>query len=361
MAKPKITLNKPIGRKNKYPEKTTINLLYRESHTAENIFSLVCFGIFLIFLYFFLRYFVFYQLHRADAAEQKYQQAEEALNEARDQNSIYDQVRQQYSHYGNGYVNDEEKAEQDRVTMLNIIDEKIHSVGGIQNIAITDNVATVTLEVASADRLPAIIETLQQSEYVSYVTAQTAGTVDKNQTAPATVTNADGSVTVQQLVNAVLTIYFRSNEEVQAAISSGTATANDAALDAGKTAVGSNAYVPEITQTEAAADPGAQAAADAAAQAQSQAAAQTQAAQTAQTAAQAAQSAAKAAAKSSTKSGSSTAASSGSSSGSAAAQTAAPAAQTAPTTAAAAGQSVNIQTPTTDTTINDLQSGKQPY
>lgn len=238
-----------IGRSGKYPSKKTINLMYREHDTQDRVFTLVLFALFMIFLYFFSCYGVAAQLARADAAEANYSRMEQNLEKMKEANSQYASVRADYSHYGNGYLNDEELSRQDRVTMLNVIDERVHAAGGIQTIQIQDNIAVITVGVTDAQRLPDIILSLEGSEYVNYVTAQTAATdEDKDKLS----LSADGTPDQPLFVTGQLTIYFRTPEEVRAALDSGAVSAtSDQALDAGEygSATGQNAYIPSIQHT----------------------------------------------------------------------------------------------------------------
>ena len=233
-----------LGGKSKYPSKKTINLMYREHDTQDRIFTIVLFLLFMIFLYFFSRFGVAAQLAKADAAEAEYSRVEESLQKVKEANSSYADVRADYSHYGNSYLNDDERSRQDRVTMLNVIDERVHAAGGIQTVQIQNNVAVITVGVTDAQRLPDIILSLEGSEYVNYVTAQTAATNDDDYQL-----SADGTPEAPLFVTGQLTIYFRTPEEVKQAIEGGEAAASDQSLDAGEygTATGQNAYVPSIT------------------------------------------------------------------------------------------------------------------
>lgn len=238
-----------IGRSGRYPSKKTINLMYHEHDTQDRIFTIVLFVLFMIFLYFFSRYGVAAQLARADAAEANYSRMEQNLAKMKEANSQYANVRADYSHYGNGYLNDEELSRQDRVTMLNVIDERVHAAGGIQTIQIQDNIAVITVGVTDAQRLPDIILSLEGSEYVSYVTAQTAATDEDRDKLSL---SEDGTPDQPLFVTGQLTIYFRTPEEVRAALASGEASAtSDQALDAGEngSATGQNAYIPSIQHT----------------------------------------------------------------------------------------------------------------
>ena len=238
-----------IGRSGRYPSKKTINLMYHEHDTQDRNFTIVLFVLFMIFLYFFSHYGVAAQLARADAAEANYSRMEQNLAKMKEANSQYANVRADYSHYGNGYLNDEELSRQDRVTMLNVIDERVHAAGGIQTIQIQDNIAVITVGVTDAQRLPDIILSLEGSEYVNYVTAQTAATDEDRDKLSL---SADGTPDQPLFVTGQLTIYFRTPEEVRAALASGEASAtSDQALDAGEngSATGQNAYIPSIQHT----------------------------------------------------------------------------------------------------------------
>lgn len=167
----KSVLNMQIGRKDKYPSKTTLNLLYKESRRRENTIAILLFLVYLVCLYFFTRYMVIGRLAMADAAEQRYNHAVQALADVKQSNRIYEKVRAEYSHYGNGYLNEEEKSLQDRMTILDVLDEKIGDKGMVRNITLNGNLASVTMELEDAALLPEIIGALEQSEAVLYVTA----------------------------------------------------------------------------------------------------------------------------------------------------------------------------------------------
>lgn len=210
-----------LGKGGMYPSKRTINLLEKEHKTGETIFSLSLFLIFLIFLFGFSRLFVVDQLRKADEAENQYQQVEQSLSKIKEANQVYDDVESRYSHYGKGYLNDQERAEADRLTMLDVIEAKVHPSGGIRSITITDNTAELSVEISQADRMPEIIADLESSPYVNYATATTEGTVDLN----------DGALSY---VETDITIIFRTPQEL-AAIQAQSDTAGDTQAQSGGT------------------------------------------------------------------------------------------------------------------------------
>lgn len=237
-----------IGRARKLPVKKTINLMYKEKTRTDIVFTLLIFMLYLVALYFFSKYGVSAQLSKADAAESFFNQKLQELHALQAENNEYANVITEYSHYGNGFLTDGEVAAQDRITMLNVIDQRIHTTGGIQNIKIIDNIAQINLGVPEAEMIPEIIKQLEESEYVGYVTAQTASTVDNKNNAQVEV-DADGNVLTPLYVDASITVNFRSPAEVEEALSNGE-TAVDAYLDASPTgfATGTNVYVPTIVE-----------------------------------------------------------------------------------------------------------------
>ena len=237
-----------IGRARKLPVKKTINLMYKEKTRTDIVFTLLIFMLYLVALYFFSKYGVSAQLSKADAAESHFNQKLEELHALQAENNEYANVITEYSHYGNGFLTESEVAAQDRITMLNVLDQRIHTTGGIQNIKIVDNIAHINLGVPQAEMIPEIIKQLEESEYVGYVTAQTASTVDKKNNTQVEV-DEDGNVLTPLYVDASITVNFRSPAEVEAALANGE-TAVDAYLDASPTgfATGTNVYVPTIVE-----------------------------------------------------------------------------------------------------------------
>ena len=221
MAALRQLIHRKLGKGGAYPSKRTINLLENEHKTGETIFTLSLFLIFLVFLFGFSRLFVADQLQRADEAENQYQQVEQSLNKIKEANQVYDDVESRYSHYGKGYLNDQERAEADRLTMLDVIEQKVHPSGGIRSITITDNTAELSVEISQADRMPEIIADLESSPYVNYATATTEGTVDLN----------DGALSY---VETDITIIFRTPQEL-AAIQAQSDTAGNTQAQSGGT------------------------------------------------------------------------------------------------------------------------------
>lgn len=180
-------LNKPIG-KVRYPDKTSINLLMRDNSVRDPKFQIILFVIFAVVLALFVKFLVVDKLAEAYDAEKAYTQMQTQIDQLRASNEKYDQVREEYSHYGNGYLNDEEKIEQNRMAMMRAIQRNVISKSEIQSVEISGNVATLTIDNIRLKTVSDIVASLEDDDIVSFVTVSTAGTnTDSNALVTATV------------------------------------------------------------------------------------------------------------------------------------------------------------------------------
>ena len=180
-------LNKSIG-KVRYPDKTSINLLMRDNSVRDPKFQIILFVIFAVVLALFVKFLVVDKLAEAYDAEKAYTQMQTQIDQLRASNEKYDQVREEYSHYGNGYLNDEEKIEQNRMAMMRAIQRNVISKSEIQSGEISGNVATLTIDNIRLKTVSDIVASLEDDDIVSFVTVSTAGTnTDSNALVTATV------------------------------------------------------------------------------------------------------------------------------------------------------------------------------
>ncbi|MEY8296108.1 MAG: hypothetical protein ACLRJC_12615 [Emergencia timonensis] len=180
-------LNKSIG-KVRYPDKTSINLLMRDNSVRDPKFQIILFVIFAVVLALFVKFLVVDKLAEAYDAEKAYTQMQTQIDQLRASNEKYDQVREEYSHYGNGYLNDEEKIEQNRMAMMRAIQRNVISKSEIQSVEISGNVATLTIDNIRLKTVSDIVASLEDDDIVSFVTVSTAGTnTDSNALVTATV------------------------------------------------------------------------------------------------------------------------------------------------------------------------------
>ena len=197
-----------IGGQNKYPKKTSVNLCIVESHLRQNIISLLVFAAFMCVVLVFVRIFVMGQYAEVDKMEQAYNSRQQELTDLRDSNSNYEEVRADYSHYGNGYLNDEETIEQDRLEILKVVEDKLLPAGALENISIDGNTATLTIKNKKLANVSDIVASLEENDIVEYATVTNSATEDQmNQTAQ------DGTETesAQNLsVTSTMTIVFKN-------------------------------------------------------------------------------------------------------------------------------------------------------
>jgi hypothetical protein len=165
-------LNKEIhlGKARKDPEKTSINLLYVEDRSRQNKTAIALFAVYLVLLFFFTRFGVIGQLQRISAMESEYSTLQSQVDALKNSNAGYDAVRAEYSHYGNGYLNDDEKAQQDRMKILDVIEDKLLPSDALQDITITQNTATLTINSEKLKNVSEIVADLESDPIVSYVT-----------------------------------------------------------------------------------------------------------------------------------------------------------------------------------------------
>ncbi|MGN8738491.1 hypothetical protein [Bilifractor sp. HCP3S3_D3] len=164
--------------KGKYPTKTSINLVFHENNGKRIAFDLVVFGIFLVALGIFTKFMVLDKLNEINTAQAEYGAKQEQLKELVSSNSVYDDVSGQYSHYGTGYMNSDELAMQDRAKMMQVIDQDVQVDSGIKSISITGNTATLTIERTTLSEVSDVVQALQSSDIVQYVSPSTASTGD---------------------------------------------------------------------------------------------------------------------------------------------------------------------------------------
>ena len=210
-----------IGGGSKYPKKTSINLLRVESHVKENLFSIVVLLIFMTAVLFAVKHFVIGGYAEVDRMESYYNSEQSILDAMKDKNAEYSEVRAQYSHYGNGYLNEDEAAEQDRIKILDVVEQKLLSEGALENISITGNTATLTINNRKLGNVSDISAALEENDIVKYVTVTNSET-DQQDTGIA-VANEDATQK-KTTVTTIMTIIFKdANEDEKAAAAAAAA------------------------------------------------------------------------------------------------------------------------------------------
>ena len=184
----------------KLPSKQTLNLVYKEKDTGRRIFVILAIVFFFLILAGFAWFIVRGQLSKVAKARNKYQSVQNELNELAAVRSRYDGIEELYSHYGSSYMNADELALQNRMAILNVINNEISLAQGLSQIQLSGNTATVQLMSLELKQVSSIVAELEASPIVSYVGVDTAAMDEQGSLA-----RRSGS-----LVAATLTIEFTS-------------------------------------------------------------------------------------------------------------------------------------------------------
>ena len=124
MADLKSIANMQIGGP-KYPKKRRINLYQKQVKKGKIAAELGVFVVFMGLVYGFSQFDVVRLLRKADQAEAVYAATEQQLSALQKSNEVYSEVQAEYAHYGNGYLNEEERQLPDRRKMLDSLKSQI--------------------------------------------------------------------------------------------------------------------------------------------------------------------------------------------------------------------------------------------
>lgn len=187
----------------KVPVKNSINLFIEEKHTGKNVAEIAIFAAFMVGVALFSKFCVQGKLDEMSRLESNYHQMEQQVAEAEASVENYEDLRVEYSHYGNGYLSADELAMQDRMAMLDLIEDELLKKGALLNFSLSENVATLTINSAKLASVSEVVQDLEASDIVTYAFVSTAATKDQNQ-------NAESGK--PEKVISTLTIYFKSPE-----------------------------------------------------------------------------------------------------------------------------------------------------
>lgn len=195
------------GGSSKYPTKKSINLHIEEDHTSQNLGAVAIFAVFMVALGFFTKFFILDRIDAVNQAEAQYDQLQQEVAAIEQSLSSYDGVQAEYSHYGNDFMTDDEKAEQDRLEVLKVIEEEPLQDGTVTNVSISGNVATLTMKSARLEDVSALVANVESHSNVEYAVVSTANTQDQN-------VNQDEAA--NRTVVSTMTIYFKTPAEMAA-------------------------------------------------------------------------------------------------------------------------------------------------
>lgn len=184
-------------RKNEYPSKKTVNLIIHEKTISSPTRAIPVFLGFLAALALFVKFGVMVPLDRMYAAQAALGQVQSELDGYIQYNRDYDEVRERYSRYFSDYLNEDEAVLQDRLEVLNLLEEQVMNRADIESISIRGNVCRMVITELPLYQVSAIVEDLEESPLVQYISVSTASTEKRAD---------DEAAQSQQSVSADLTI-----------------------------------------------------------------------------------------------------------------------------------------------------------
>ncbi len=190
----------PAGRQvGKLPDKTSINLFIEEKHTGKNMAEIAIFLVFMCGVALFSKVCVQGKLDEIGRLESNYHLMETQVEAAKASLEPYEEIRAEYSHYGNGYLSSEEASLQDRMEILGLVEEELMQSDALLSLSMSGNVATLSINSAKLASVSDVTARLEESPLVTYVVVSNAATKDQN--ASQTGTAADNVISS-------MTIYF---------------------------------------------------------------------------------------------------------------------------------------------------------
>ena len=184
-------------RKNEYPSKKTVNLIIHEKTISSPTRAIPVFLGFLAVLALFVKFGVMVPLDRMYAAQAALGQVQSELDGYIQYNRDYDEVRERYSQYFSDYLNEDEAVLQDRLEVLNLLEERVMNRADIESISIRGNVCRMVITELPLYQVSAIVEDLEERPLVQYISVSTASTEKRAD---------DEAAQFQQSVSADLTI-----------------------------------------------------------------------------------------------------------------------------------------------------------
>lgn len=169
-----------IGKKgkNKYPEKTYINLV-QDENKGKNTKALIYFAIYLVFLALFVKFAVLDQLDKVNRAEEQYNQILNQVSEIKQKNSEYATVKAQYDEVTDWYMTEEEKLEVDKTNVFRMLEEDIMPYVGLSSVQISGKTVVVQTNVTNLQTVSAFLSKLQNDPRNGFVTVTTAAAKSK--------------------------------------------------------------------------------------------------------------------------------------------------------------------------------------
>ena len=186
-------------RKNEYPSKQTVNLVFRERSINSPSRAIPAFLLFLVFLALFVRFGVQGQLQKMTSAQALLEKVQADLNGLVEYNRDYETVREQYSQYFNDYLNEDEAVLRDRLDVLTLLEECVMNQADLSSISVQGNICRISITDVPLNSISGIVADLERNPQVQYISVATAATENneegqdrQNVTANVTITLTGG-------------------------------------------------------------------------------------------------------------------------------------------------------------------------
>lgn len=154
-----------------YPKKNTINFIVDESEKYNKI-SLVCFGIFLVFLIFFTKFGVINTLDKVNQLENNYYVYSNQIDAYKAKMSDYDEVEAYYNNLVGDYLTSDEQLSSAREEIVSTIENVFGGFENIANYSIDGANVVVLTEPISLKDVSSLLNDLQNNPNISFATCK---------------------------------------------------------------------------------------------------------------------------------------------------------------------------------------------
>lgn len=164
----------PSAKKDSYPTKTFINLVAVEQQRGSRATYVALFAIGLVLIALFAKFAVVDPLAASAASGRDVAAAQAQLDALRDKNADYAELNKQYARYVVTGLSEEEMNLVDRDTVLDLLEQKVLSVGYLSSLKVSGNKATVTCLGVDLTKVSHLVQDLEGDDRVAHVTVSTA-------------------------------------------------------------------------------------------------------------------------------------------------------------------------------------------
>lgn len=160
-------------KKDVYPEKTTINLYYKEDRTTgASTFSL--YAIFAVLVLGVLaKIFFFDVMTESKNLAKKVESYQATLDNYMESLKDYDTVNTEYNKYSASYLTEEERF-QDRLEVLDMLEDTIFAGSSVESISISGDIISVSITDVDLEKTSVLAKKLEDYDMVDSVSVNTA-------------------------------------------------------------------------------------------------------------------------------------------------------------------------------------------